>query len=743
MKFSWARLFSRFLGAALVFNGAGSLLTPSGWSPAVQIPRTLAAILCLGAGLFVLIFPERVSLRRLHKEQKRSYLAYYTLNHGTELVWWIDRNNKIIDINEQVTAKLGFSRQEVIGRGPGVIDQGWVDQQFLELWARCAGGERVLLETLLLRKTGSPVPFNLVLNHHRDAEDEFLCVFAQDISIQKRVADELREARALFEGFLSGLPVGAFVRDREHRYVYFNQQFVQWNPTIGVGKTLAETSTPAMARLMEEEDLRVLDQGPQIFYHERVTDQSSLYFEIHKFPLRIPDRKGLIGGIVSDTTDRRRTEVKMQESKAFLEAVIDQSPVGIIILDANTTNILLCNDGAKDLLGLDRSLDLTGRTVSSNGFKWEVLNDDGTVPPLEQNPLYRAFFHQSTTNDKMILHLPTGENKSVLINSGPIYDTRGQFIAAIVAFLDITELRETQKRLEELNHTLEEMVGVRTKELSQSNEALKLTIDDLRMTQDQLIESEKMASLGGLVAGVAHEINTPLGVGVTAASFLREKTENLAKLYENATMRKSDLELYLKQACESAAILLSNLERASNLIRSFKMISVDQSTDVARKFRLKGYLEELFVSLRAPDKRTKVNVVIEGDPELEISSYPGTFSQVVTNLFMNSCHHGFEGRAEGRVSVSFSTQGGRLLLRYSDDGKGMDENTLRRIYEPFFTTRRDLGGTGLGMNIVFNLVNQKLGGTIKASSQPGRGAEFVLDLPLPSPEAALGLSSNA
>jgi signal transduction histidine kinase len=139
----------------------------------------------------------------------------------------------------------------------------------------------------------------------------------------------------------------------------------------------------------------------------------------------------------------------------------------------------------------------------------------------------------------------------------------------------------------------------------------------------------------------------------------------------------------------------------------------------------------------------KVDITIEGDPELEVYSYPGTFSQVVTNLFMNSCHHGFEGRPEGKVDVLFSAQQGRLVIHYRDNGKGMDENTLRRIYEPFFTTRRDLGGTGLGMNIVFNLVNQKLGGTIKASATVGLGAEFVLDLPLVAPESVPGTSPSA
>jgi len=729
MKLNVARIGSRVLGVGLLVGALGSLLSPMVDDPAITVPRVIFAFWCLAAAAYFILHPERVPLRFFSDEYKRSHLAFYSLNHGTELIWWVGRDGRILDVNDRLVEVLGFGRDELVGQNVRTIDQGWVDEGFTELWSKTAGGTPWIHETLLLRKGNQPLPCNLIIQHYRDHDDEFLCVFAQDISIQQRVSVELRETKALFEGFLSGLPVGAVVRDQGGRFLYFNAQFERWSPGITVGVTLSEYYDPPMARLMQEEDRQVLDEGPGVFHHERVDDQESRSFEIHKFPLRIPGRSGLVGSIIFDTSSRRKTEVQMQESKAFLEAVINQSPVGIIILDANTTNIVICNVGAKDLLGIDRADDLTGKTISYDGLIWEVLQPDGSPPALEDNPLYKAFFHQTTSNDKMILRRPDGLEKFVLINSGPIYDARGKFIAAIVAFLDVTELRDTQNQLEDLNRSLEQMVHERTRELIQSNEALKVTIDNLRMTQDQLIESEKMASLGNLVAGVAHEINTPVGVGVTAASFLREKTAALGLLFENQAMRKSDLETYLDHARQSSSILLVNLERASNLIKSFKMISVDQSSDLVRRFRPREYFEELFVSLHPPDKRVRVEVVLEGDPDLEVSSYPGTFSQVITNLYMNSCHHGFEDRSEGTVTLTFWVVGDRLLLRYRDDGKGMDEATLKRIYDPFFTTRRDLGGTGLGMHIVFNLVNQKLGGTIKATSAPGEGAEFVLDLP--------------
>lgn len=736
MNRSVIRLVSRVLGSCVAVSGLATLLSPEGWVPEILIPRTFFGLISVASGIFMLTYPERVPFRNLDSEHRRSRLAFYSLNHGTEMVFWIDSANCLLDVNDRLVSALGFSRQQLIGKPVAFLDQGWVEAQAPEIWSRTAAGTSWVHETVLSQKNGIGLPVSIAVTHYRDNSEEFLCVFAQDIREQKRVSGALKEAQALFASFLSGLPIGAFVRNRQGQFLYFNEQFGAWNPGLKIGHTIREFWSEPVARRLEGEDLQVLDRGAQVFHLESTEGDQRSVFEIHKFPLNIPGIPGLLGGIVTDITARRKVETTLQESRAFLEAIINQSPVGIIILDANTTNILICNAGAKDLLGIDRADDLTGKTVSYDGLIWEVLNPDRTPPPIELNPLYKAFFHQNSSNDKMILRRPDGIERFVVINSGPIYDAKGQFIAAIVAFLDVTELRETQNRLEDLNKSLERMVQSRTQELSRSNEALKITIDNLRQTQDQLIESEKMASLGGLVAGVAHEINTPVGVSVTAASYLKEKTETLADAYSRQAMKKSDLEEFLAMAQQSSSLVLSNLERASNLIKSFKLISVDQSSDLPRRFPLKSYLHEIFLSLNSPDKK-RVEVSIEGNEELEILSYPGALSQVLTNLYMNSCHHGFENRPGGLISLSFSTSDDRLILVYQDNGKGMDARTLKRIYEPFFTTRRGQGGSGLGMHIVFNLVTQKLQGTIRTSSEPNRGATFVLNLPLapgkPSP----------
>jgi len=263
----------------------------------------------------------------------------------------------------------------------------------------------------------------------------------------------------------------------------------------------------------------------------------------------------------------------------------------------------------------------------------------------------------------------------------------------------------------------------------EAEQKLTTTLEQLQETQAELVEAEKMASLGGLVAGVAHEINTPIGVGVTASSHLKEKTDHLAKLMESGLMKKSDLQSFLKTAQQSTAIVSANLHRASDLIRSFKQVAVDQSSEEARTINLLGYIDEVLVSLAPKFKHTKYHVEMEGDNDIEFNSYPGAISQIVTNLLMNSIIHAFDEGAKGKINIHASKENGVIKLKYSDDGKGMPEEVRRKVFEPFFTTNRGSGGSGLGMHILFNLITQKLKGTISCESAPGHGTSFHISIP--------------
>ncbi|AVP97832.1 hypothetical protein C7S18_11765 [Ahniella affigens] len=301
---------------------------------------------------------------------------------------------------------------------------------------------------------------------------------------------------------------------------------------------------------------------------------------------------------------------------------------------------------------------------------------------------------------------------------------------------DVSEIMAQDEALQRINQDLERRVESRTRDFQIANEHLRRTLDDLRNAQKQLVESEKMAALGGLVAGVAHEINTPLGIGVTAASHLETESRRIGEQARQNTLKRSDLEQFLAIADESSQLILRNLRRADHLIKSFKQVAVDQSSEQRRMVNLREYLDEILTSLQPRLKKTPFKVSIDCPGDLLVDTFPGALYQVFVNLVMNSIIHGFEGREHGQIEIHASVQRDRLCIVYRDDGRGMAVEVVARIFEPFFTTKRGQGGSGLGMHIVYNLVVQLLGGSVRCQSEPGQGVQFLIELPLASGDAA-------
>ncbi|GAA5219249.1 HAMP domain-containing sensor histidine kinase [Corallincola platygyrae] len=294
-------------------------------------------------------------------------------------------------------------------------------------------------------------------------------------------------------------------------------------------------------------------------------------------------------------------------------------------------------------------------------------------------------------------------------------------------------LDQMAERIQEDQRELEQRVEDRTHELKTTNEELTLTMERLKATQSQLVEAEKMSQLGQLVAGVAHEINTPVGVSVTAATLLQDEMGNIQAQISEGKLTRSGLDEHIAKTNQCAEMILSNLNRAAELIKNFKEVAVDQSSEQLREFNLHSYIRDLVSSLRPEFKHHKVSVDVRGDESLMLFSYPGAFSQILTNMMVNSVRHGFDQDNEHHIWVGFRVKDSFLELTYHDDGKGVDEENLKRLFDPFYTTRRASGGTGLGLHIVYNVVSQKLGGTIGASSAPGEGITFTLVLPLTPP----------
>jgi predicted RND superfamily exporter protein/nitrogen-specific signal transduction histidine kinase len=283
-------------------------------------------------------------------------------------------------------------------------------------------------------------------------------------------------------------------------------------------------------------------------------------------------------------------------------------------------------------------------------------------------------------------------------------------------------------------------VSERTLQLRKEKEELNNALELLKQTQEQLVESEKMASLGGLVAGVAHEINTPLSNAVVASTHLREEVDIIQKAIINGDITRSQLDDFLSSTDKACSLLYNNLSRAANLIQSFKQVAVDQTSQQKRLFDAKTYTEEVLLSIQPKFKKTDIQIQLDCEKDLKIEADPGSYAQVLSNLLMNSLLHAYDNDDEGIIHIAINRlpiqqtekkeqELCHLRIDYSDDGKGMDAKTLKRIFEPFYTTRRNTGGSGLGMHIVYNLVTQTLNGKISAQSKPGMGSQFLIDIP--------------
>lgn len=265
--------------------------------------------------------------------------------------------------------------------------------------------------------------------------------------------------------------------------------------------------------------------------------------------------------------------------------------------------------------------------------------------------------------------------------------------------------------------------------LSRRNEELTQTLNKLRAAQDELVRHEKLASLGGLVAGIAHEINTPLGICVTATSHVQDALRGWRKSAAAGTLDPQKLAAMFEELEIALRILDNNTRRGAELVRSFKQIAVDQSSGQLRAFDLAEYLDEIVLSLKPQLKQAPCSVRVECPGGICMESYPGALSQVITNLIMNALLHAFDGRPDGRVLIASELDGDMVVLSVSDDGIGMDAADLKRFFDPFFTTRRGSGGTGLGAHIVFTQVTSVLGGSIRVRSEPGAGLQVQMRLP--------------
>lgn len=291
-----------------------------------------------------------------------------------------------------------------------------------------------------------------------------------------------------------------------------------------------------------------------------------------------------------------------------------------------------------------------------------------------------------------------------------------------------------QRRLVKVSDRLQNQMTQLNQELARRRAEAEEALEQLRQAQETLVQTEKLASLGALVGGVAHEINTPVGIALSCASHLDDSTKAIRALFEADDVGVDDFERYMDTAADTAKLIVANCERAADLIRSFKQVAVDRTSSERRVFRLADTITETVTSLRPNLRQGGHEIEIACPADLEVDGYPGVISQILTNFVMNSLTHGYADGRRGRLHVEAERgENDHVRLRYRDDGQGISEEYRNRVFDPFFTTRRGSGGSGLGLHIVFNLVTGPLGGSVVLENTPSAGASFLLEFPRVAP----------
>lgn len=445
---------------------------------------------------------------------------------------------------------------------------------------------------------------------------------------------------------------------------------------------------------------------------------------------------GIYGAIV-DITNHKRLENELNQVRNLQDAIMESAPGMVYIYDSDAQLILWNKNHER----------MTGYT-SEELYKFKMLDwfegDEESIQAvinglskIQEEGVVTIEATLQTKDKQKIPFMFTA--CSVDIGEGEIGTTG--------IGVDITQLKQIQSELIELNEKLENKVAERTKKLAQINNELLMANNKLAgmneeltamneelmnknetitQMQDYLVEAEKMKALGGLVAGVAHEINTPIGVGITASTYLVEEIENLNREMAENKLTRHEMVKHFDNIAQSADLIYRNLDRAGELIQNFKQLSVDQSTEPIREFDVGEYLKQVLITLSPALKKSSVHVELNVGENIVLNGNPGAFSQIVSNLVMNAIHHAFSNDESGNIVITLSQEEERVKLVFEDDGNGIDENVLKRIYEPFYTTKRTHGGSGLGLSIVYSIVQHKFKGTIACQSSPGNGTKFTL-----------------
>jgi PAS domain S-box-containing protein len=526
---------------------------------------------------------------------------------------------------------------------------------------------------------------------------------------EQRLAEE--SYRKLFEGSIDGIYVTTPGGEILNANPALARMMLYGSPEQlirGINDISQGVYVDPQARVQYQELMQRDGMVREFEYQVRRRDGSILWFSDSATAVR--DEVGEIvryEGTVRDITDQRRAEEAIAEGRRLLQLVIDTVPAVINVKDKQLHYVLM-NRYMAGIFGIEPH-EAIGRTTSDLMSRYGAEKTDENDRRVLATGRELGFYEEEYQDS-------SGNLRHWLVNKLPLLDSDGGVESIVTVALDIGE----RKRGEQ--------------EMREAKDAAEAALRNLRETQNSLIEAEKLAALGRLVAGVAHEVNNPVGISLTVASSLERKTALFAAEVARGDLRRSSLTDFLHASRDASTQLVANLNRAAELITSFKQVAADRNYSDQRSFDLGDLTEQVLLSLRPGLRKHRLALNVECEPSLTMNSYPGPYGQVLTNLFLNSVAHAFPDSRAGTVDIKVRAAGNDYVeIIFADDGCGMSLDVRRRAFDPFFTTRRDQGGTGLGLHIVYSIVTNRLGGRLDLDSEPGHGTRVRMVLPRVAP----------
>jgi PAS domain S-box-containing protein len=503
-------------------------------------------------------------------------------------------------------------------------------------------------------------------------------------------------------------PIGLAFLSPDCRYLQINQRLTDIcgiSVEDHLGRYVREC-VPALADAVEgivQSIMRTGDPVTGIEVTGQRADQTDERFWVtYWHPHRNAD--GEIVGVnvaAEEITERKRAEAALKASERQFHTLADSIPQLVWMADAGGAIYWLNNHW----------YEYTGRPageISARG--WQAVLGQRWVEALETGTALEA---------ELSLLGKDGEYRPFLTRVVPLRDPQGRVYGWIGTHIDISERKRSEQ------------------EVRQARDTAEAALQNLRETQNSLIEAEKLAALGRLVAGVAHEINNPLGTSLTVASSLERKSKLFAEEAAQGTLKRSSLNEFVEAMRDGSAQLQESLNRAAGLIQSFKQVASDRNNSDLRSFDLGNLTGQVATGLRPALPKHGVTLDVECQPNLSMSSYPGSYAQLLTNLFLNSIAHAFPDGQQGNIAIKVHASGASdVEIIFTDDGCGMSPDVRRQAFDPFFTTRRHQGCTGLGLHIVYSIVTDRLGGRLDLESEPHKGTRVRMILPRTAPAAA-------